>query len=277
LRRVILAAAVAIAAAVSWPAQERLTFAVLGDRTGDAQDAVYEQVLKEAVAERPAFILTTGDSIEGGHDQTAEAQWRAVQATWKGRREIPLYVAAGNHDIWSDASEKLFRQYTGRAPRYSFDSGGAHVTVLDNSRADELSADDLAFLESDLKAHAAAQVKFIAMHRPSWILSVALGNSDFPLHRIAKEHGVRWVIAGHVHQILRFDLDGITYLSMPSAGGHLRLSKQYEDGWFFGHARVTVTGREVELAMQEAKTPHGQGRVTHPADWGAAGLRTRKP
>jgi hypothetical protein len=88
---------------------------------------------------------------------------------------------------------------------------------------------------------------------------------------------VRWVIAGHVHQILRFDLDGITYLSMPSAGGHLRLSKQYEDGWFFGHARVTVTGREVELAMQEAKTPHGQGRVTHPADWGAAGLRTRKP
>jgi 3',5'-cyclic-AMP phosphodiesterase len=276
LKRVILAAAVAIAAALSWPAQERLTFAVVGDRTGEAQDAVYEQVLQEAAAERPAFILTTGDSIEGLHDETAEAQWRAVQAIWKAHREIPLYVAAGNHDIWSDASEKLFRRYTGRAPRYSFDSGTAHVTVLDNSRADELSADDLAFLESDLKAHAAAEVKFIAMHRPSWIIPVALGNSEFPLHRIAKQYGVRYIIAGHVHQMLRFELDRITYLSMPSAGGHLRLSKAYEDGWFFGHARATITGRDIDFAIEEAKAPHGQGRVTHPTDWGAAGLRARK-
>jgi len=275
LKRVILAAALAIAAAVSWPAQERLTFAVLGDRTGEAQDAVYEQALREAVAERPAFILTTGDSIEGLHDETAEAQWRAVQAIWKAHRSIPLYVAAGNHDIWSEPSERLFRQYTGRAPRYSFDSGPAHVTVLDNSRADELSADDLAFLESDLKAHAAAQAKFVVMHRPSWLIPVALGNSDFPLHKIAKQHGVQYVIAGHVHQILRFELEGITYLSMPSAGGHLRLSKAYQDGWFFGHARVTVTGRESDFAIEEAKAPHGQGRVSHPSDWGPAGLRKR--
>jgi len=275
LRRVILAAAVVIAAAVSWPAEDRLTFAVLGDRTGEAQDAVYEQLWKEVAADRPAFVLTTGDSIEGLHDETAEAQWRAVQAIWKEHRQIPLYVAAGNHDIWSDASEKLFRQYTGRAPRYSFDSGPAHVTVLDNSRADELSADDLAFLESDLKGHTAAQLKFVVMHRPSWIIPVALGISDFPLHKIAKAHGVRYIIAGHVHQMLRFDLDGITYLSMPSSGGHLRLSKAYQDGWFFGRARVTVTGHDADFVIEEAKAPHGQGRATHPRDWGAAGLRTR--
>lgn len=274
MNRLLIAAAIALAAVAAAP-QERFTFAILGDRTGEAQDAVYEQIWNEAVAENPAFVVTTGDSIQGLDDKTAEAQWRAVQAIWSRHRRIPLYVAPGNHDIWSDASERLYRKYTGRALRYGFDYGQSHFTILDNSRANELSAGDLAFLEQDLKAHATAAAKFVVMHRPSWIVNAALGNGDFALHRIARQYGVRYVIAGHVHQMLRFDLDGITYLSMPSSGGHLRLSGSYEDGWFFGHALVTVRGRDVEFAIEEAKAPHGQGRVTKPEDWGAAGLRRR--
>jgi 3',5'-cyclic-AMP phosphodiesterase len=275
VKRILVTAALAVAAAFALPPQERFTFAILGDRTGEAQDGVYEQLWNEAAAERPAFVVTTGDSIQGLHDEKAEAEWRAVQSIWRAHRRIPLYVAPGNHDIWSDVSERLFTKYAGHPPRYSFDYRQAHFTILDNSRADALSDADLAFLEKDLNAHAGAAVKFVVMHRPSWFLHVALGNSDFPLHRLAKQHRVQYVVAGHVHDLLRFELDGITYLSMPSSGGHLRLSKAYEAGWFFGRARVAVNGGAIDFAIVEAQAPHGEGRITKPADWGAAGLRRR--
>jgi hypothetical protein len=62
---------------------------------------------------------------------------------------------------------------------------------------------------------------------------------------------------------------------MPSSGGHLRLAKRYEDGWFYGYALVTVTGKAVEIQIKELKPPYGRGRVTAPEDWGAAGLVDR--
>ena len=252
------------------------TFAILGDRTGEAQPGVYEQVWREIAAERPAFVVSPGDSIQGGNDATAANEWRDVRQVWNRYPDIPLYLTPGNHDIWSVASEELFRKYSGHPPRYSFDYRQAHFTVLDNSRSDELSPEDLEFLESDLKAHPAAPLKMVFSHRPSWLLNVAARNPDFPLHRLAKRYGVAYVIAGHIHQMLRFELDGVTYLSMPSAGGHLRLSKAYQDGWFFAHARVDVDGPEAAIRIEEVKPPLGQGRTTVPADWGMLGLLSRQ-
>jgi hypothetical protein len=80
------------------------------------------------------------------------------------------------------------------------------------------------------------------------------------------------VIAGHVHQMLRFDLQDVTYLSMPSSGGKLRASEKYEDGWFFARALVTVRGIDIDFQIKELKPPYGRGRVTKPADWGVLGL-----
>src|ERR1035441_5005343 len=121
-----------------------------------------------------ALAIHTGDTIQGLHDDTAEAEWREARRIVEPYRRIPLYLAPGNHDIWSDASERLFRQYAERAPHYSFDSGGAHFTVLDNSRSDEWPAGELAWLEGDLREHAAAPVKFVVSHRPTWLLDAAL-------------------------------------------------------------------------------------------------------
>ena len=241
---------------------------LLGDRTGETSPGVYEQVWQEAAAENPAFIINVGDTIEGLNDATAQKEWLEIQRFLNPYQRIPLYFTPGNHDIWSAASERLFRLYTARPPRYSFDRGQAHFTVLDNSRSDELSSEELMFLEEDLKAHAAQPVKFIVSHRPSWLLSVALRNPNFPLHQLAKQYGVQFVIAGHLHQLLRFDLQGVTYLSMPSSGGHLRASEDYKDGWFFGHLLVSVRGTDTKVQIEELKPPHGQGRVSNLADWG---------
>jgi hypothetical protein len=83
------------------------------------------------------------------------------------------------------------------------------------------------------------------------------------------------VIAGHVHQMLRFALDGVIYVSAPSSGGHLRSSRAYEDGWFFGYVLAEVRGENIELQVRELGSPHGEGRTTKLADWGMAGLVKR--
>jgi Icc protein len=268
----ILFTTAVLAALAQNPAPSGFRFVLLGDRTGEVQPGVWEQVWKQAAAEKPAFVLGVGDSIEGGNDATAESEWQEAKRILAPYASIPLYLAPGNHDIWSSASEKLFQKYTGHPPHYSFDFGGAHFTVLDNSRSDELSADEMAYLESDLAGHQAQSVKFIVSHRPSWLVPAALRNSQFPLHQLARKYGVQYVIAGHVHQILHTTLDGVTYFCAPSAGGHLRASAKYEDGWFFGYTEVTVQGSAANFEIKEIG-----GRVTGLKDWGLLGLVARTP
>ena len=217
-------------------------------------------------------MVCVGDTIEGGNDATAEREWRAVEQILAPYRRYPLYLAPGNHDIWSAVSERLFRKYAGRALHYSFDYGPAHFTILDNSRSEQFSAEELRFLERDLKAHGGQPVKFIVSHQPSWLIDAVFRNPNFAVHQLAKKYGVQYVIAGHVHQMLHVDLDGVTYLSMASSGGHLRASRRYEDGWFFGYALVKVSGKDVRIQIRELKAPHGQGRVTKVEDWGMSGL-----
>jgi Icc protein len=253
-------------------APDSFRFEILGDRTGEAQPGIYEEAWREAAADNPAFVLTVGDTIEGYNDATAGAEWTAMEQLLRPWRNIPLYLTPGNHDIWSPASEALFREHAHRAPHYSFDYGAAHFTILDNSRTEEFSADELAFLDRDLESHPSQQLKFVVSHKPSWLIDAVMGNADSAIQRLSKKYGVRFVIAGHLHEMLHADLGGVSYVSMASSGGHLRASKKYEDGWFFEHTRVDVSGNEVRFEIHELQPPFGQGRITRLADWGVAGL-----
>jgi Icc protein len=249
------------------PGPETFHFVILGDRTGETERGVYEQVLADAASIDPAFIVTTGDTIQGLDDATADAEWRQAEQILAPYRRFRLYLTPGNHDIWSAPSENLFRKYSGHPRHYSFDYGPAHFTILDNSRSEQLSIDELSFLEQDLKAHAAQPVKFIVSHRPSWIFNALAGNSDFQLHRLARTYGVQYVIAGHLHEMLHYKLDSIEYVSMPSSGGHLRGAEKYEDGWFFGYADVDIRKSTANFQIHQLG-----GRITALNDWGPGGL-----
>jgi len=254
-------------------ANDEFRFAIIGDRTGEAVPGVWEQVWRETDADHPAFIVTVGDTIQGGNDGTMDAEWRQELGTLAPyRRKYRIFFTPGNHDVWSAASALAYEKYTERPLHYSFDYQQAHFTVLDNSRSDAMPSGELAFLREDLEKHAQQPVKFVISHRPSWILEAVLSDPHFEMQQLAKHFGVQYVIAGHIHQMLHFELGGVTYLSMASAGGHLRDGKEYDKGWFFAHTMVTVHGAAAEFRIKEAGPPFGEGRVTKPADWGAAGL-----
>ncbi len=246
-------------------------FVILGDRTGAVQPGVYEDVWKEVAEEDPAFVVTVGDAIEGSRDVAAESEWKQLMEILSPYQRFPVFSAPGNHDIWSIPSLRLYQKYTGHPPHYSFDFRQAHFTVLDNSRSEQLPVPELMFLEKDLEAHKDQPVKFVVFHRPSWLIDAALQNPHFPLHEMLKKYGVRYVISGHLHQVLDVTLEGITYLSMPSSGGHLRGDAKYGDGSFFGYAAVAVHGSAVDIRIKELKPPHGKGRVSELGEWRRAG------
>lgn len=240
-KSVLLLVAVALAHAADFK------FAIIGDRTGGADQAVYEQVWRDIDQARPAFVINVGDVIQGGNDATAAAEWKAVRRVWE-RYKYQLFFTPGNHDIWSDASRRVYEAETGRPPMYGFDYQNAHFTVLDNSAGPMLSADQTRFLESDLEANRRRSPKFVFFHQPFWIPLVSLGSGEFPLHRLARRYGVAAVVSGHGHQLVTLERDGIRYLEVGSSGAHLF------PGAYYHHVLVTVKGTAVQFAVVKSGT-----------------------
>jgi predicted phosphodiesterase len=244
-------------------------FAILGDRTGEAVPGVYEAAWQAIGRFHPAFVVNVGDTIQGGHDAGAAAEWRALRPLWNG---VPMFLVPGNHDIWSAASERVWREQAGHPPFYSFSYGKLHVTVLDNSRSADISEAQYRFLEADLAANAAQRPKLIFMHRPSWLIPVLLRSSDFELQRLARKYGVNAVISGHIHQLSQYRLDGVLYLEVGSSGGHidrgLNAGQGFEQGWFFQWLSAEVDGEHVAFTIHELGEPFGKGQSIPLEKWG---------
>jgi predicted phosphodiesterase len=257
LSRLVVALVLAWTYGVSGEAENNFTFAIAGDRTGETVAGVWTRVWQQIAAEKPNFVVTVGDTIQGGNDATAEAEWIAVRPSW-ARWHIPVYFTPGNHDIWSAASRRIYEKQTGRRSFYSFDYQDAHFTILDNSEAMPLSPSQMAFLEADLKANRARAPKFVFFHQPFWLIPLMLGDTNSPFQKMMRKYGVSYVVSGHVHQYLRMEREGIVYLMAPSSGGHLRghdPAKASAQGWFFGYLLVKVEGTTVEAAVREAHAP----------------------
>jgi 3',5'-cyclic AMP phosphodiesterase CpdA len=232
-------------------------FSILGDRTGDAEPQVYEAVWRDVGQLHPDFVINVGDTIQGGNDATAEAEWRTLRPIWD-RYKLPQFFTPGNHDIWSAISGKIYEKQTGHPAFYSFNFQDAHFTVLDNSQTENLSDQQMEFLERDLQQNKDRDPKFVLFHKPFWLIPVMFRSGHFPFHQLIQKYGVGYVISGHGHQFVRGVQDGIVYLEAGSSGGKLK-GQGFERGWFFGQILAHVKGSKVEMTVKEIDAPLGKG------------------
>lgn len=250
-------------------------FSILGDRTGGAQPQIYGRVWREVDMLHPDFVINVGDTIEGGQDAAAQAQWLELRPLFQRYNHFPLYFTPGNHDVFSDTSKTLYEKETGRPPQYSFNYEDAHFTVLDNSRTSDLTEDQLNFLAKDLEAHKDKNPKFVFFHKPYWIPLIRLGSSEFPLHKIAMKYGVKHIISGHGHQFVRMVRDGIAYMEVGSSGGTmnsaLQLGHGFKEGRFYHHVWGHVKGSKVDLTVKEIDGAKGAGRMFKADQWDETG------
>jgi 3',5'-cyclic AMP phosphodiesterase CpdA len=246
-------------------------FSIVGDRTGGAAPQVYGRVWREIDLLHPDFVINVGDTIQGHNDARAEAEWKSLRQVWERYKHYPLYFTPGNHDIWNDFSRALYEQETSRPAFYSFNYQEAHFTVLDNSRTLGLNEQQLQFLEQDLKQNQEYDPKFVLFHKPYWIVLLKLRSSEFPLHRLATEYGVDYVISGHGHQFVRMVRDGIVYMEIGSSGANiarrLRNGQGFAQGWFYHHVWGRVKGSKVQFTVKEIDGPMGEGRMFRAKDW----------
>jgi 3',5'-cyclic AMP phosphodiesterase CpdA len=95
-------------------ARERLTFAVLPDRTAGARPGVFESAVERLNTLDPELVVSIGDLVEGDAPTAAEAErrWDEVEAMLRSLR-APLYAVPGNHDLSNPLMRAAWRRRRG--------------------------------------------------------------------------------------------------------------------------------------------------------------------
>jgi hypothetical protein len=244
-----LLSAVAIASAGNEP----FTFAVLGDRTGDARPEVFHQILAEIVLFNPDFIVCTGDLIQGyaGDAAATNAQWDTITGQLRSTG-VPYFIAPGDHDISNAASESVFTKRIGR-PAHTLKRGNSVFIFLDNSRwpvAESLPLTELRWLDKELAQARKYRHAFVLMHRPYWRYALDQGRSEL-LHEKFKASGIDYVFTGHDHFYCSHTWDSIHYFQVGPSGSRTKVYDDPGDGAFQNYLLCRVSGDTVTVFVRE--------------------------
>jgi len=175
-------------------------FVVYGDTRSDPDRHLL--VSTAIAAEDPAFVVCTGDLVEGGR------AWNDWETEFFGPAmpylsKAPLWPVVGNHEEDAVLYRALF-DLPNNELYYSFDYGNAHFVVLDSEHK-EVRPAMVKWLEDDLAGHASADWTFMFYHTPTFNVGghrSKWGQEDvLPL---LESHGVDFVITGHSHIYERF-------------------------------------------------------------------------
>ncbi len=256
---VLLVAGFAIAA-------DNFTFVIFSDRTGGADQPMFEKAVDEIALLKPDFVVTVGDLIEGyaGNDVRAP-QWDSTLAVMR-RIPCPVYYTPGNHDIGDVESARLFFEKTDRPPYYSFDKGGAHFVVLNTATADSWGQVDplqRRWLERDLLLSQTKAHRFIFMHKTFWLTGAAADPAADPMHQLFKKYRVTAVFCGHGHSYVSQVIDGIRYAEIGATGANLRDNRNVGLGVFNQYAVCRIRDKQFDYAIAEVGHLHGPELMTY--------------
>ena len=201
----------------------------------------------------PEFICFPGDEIIGlvGRRDLLEAQWRHwfdVEMAWLDRARIPLYHTPGNHTVYDEMSEAVYRAVMAHLPENGppgqeglsyFVRRGDLLLVFLNTLDARLGGEgrvDVAWLDDVLSGHADARHKFVFGHHPVYSVNGFAGSyqrdmdpdDGRALWAALVRHGVIAYVCSH---ILAFDVqvhDGVLQILTAGAGTRHRMPEEVE-------------------------------------------------
>ncbi len=205
------------ASAQPGPGHEPFEFALIGDpQIGYGPGAEYAdagrfaQIVDHVNAQGLPLAIIAGDLVQ---DRSLWQQWIFA---WIARRLQPrVLLAAGNHDVVDAGSLEAFRNRHGKDYYDAVLHNVAFVVINSETARDErISVSEFAaqwdFIASSLDAHreAGRRHTVLVMHRPPFVDNESEPESEqnWPpatrarLLALARAHGVRWILAGHLHR-----------------------------------------------------------------------------
>ena len=154
-----------------------------------------------------------------------------------GRAKLDVHYAPGEHDILDPKTRDAYLERFGKGATgggwYAFDHGGVHFMSLDNvvdlkkNGLGSLGAEQLEWLEDDLRGKSASTPIVIFSHIPLWMIAPEWGwgteDSAQALGYLARFGSVT-VLNGHIHQLMQ-KVEG-TVTSTPRARPPFRSPRQ---------------------------------------------------
>lgn len=158
---------------------------------------------------RPAFVVHTGDVTHLSKPQEFDDAARIIEGVGRQVHYVP-----GEHDVIGDDGAAFFQRFNGSADRrwHSFDYEGTHFVALVNvlnlqaGGLGRLGAEQLAWLESDLKGRTASTPVVVLAHMPLWSVYPEWGwGTDDAAQALGylKRFGSVTVLNGHIHQVMQ--------------------------------------------------------------------------
>jgi len=227
-------------------ATTKFHFAIVGDRTGSANQPIFESIVSSVEKLHPDLVLNVGDLPEDAIEQ----DWLVVLKTL-GLLSSPFYFVPGNNDISNEEERFRYTEHTGFPTYYSFDYENSHFIIMDTSMWEsyyELESTQVNWLINDLEKNKHYENIFVFMHKPFWYAEVR-GEID-PLHDLFKQYNVKAVFTGHLHQNAYQKIDGIEYFIVGSSGGHFSESNnEVHFGLFYQFMWCTVIDGKLDTAL----------------------------
>jgi plastocyanin len=176
-----------------------------------------------ALPTAPAFLLHTGDI-----SQLAKAsEFDTADQVLRESRTKDVFFVPGEHDVGTDDGRSYLERYGKKTQRtggtggwYSFDHSGVHFIGLVNvfnlkaGGLGTLGAEQLAWLEKDVKHLASSTPIVVFAHVPLWSVYPAWGwGTDDGARALAylKRFGSVTVLNGHIHQTMQKVEGNVTF------------------------------------------------------------------
>jgi 3',5'-cyclic AMP phosphodiesterase CpdA len=186
-----------------------------GNKDFRQETANWEFVIANVNRLKPAFLVVTGDLTNQEGNTAQIAEYKRINKALDPA--VHLYNVPGNHDVGNDPTPETlaaYRQAYG-PDYYSFREGPIYGIVLDSSlfkapaKVPAEASKQEAWLAAELqKAQAASAMPVVFQHIPFFLENPDEPDQYFniPLETrrrilgLLKQHGVRYVFAGHLHK-----------------------------------------------------------------------------
>jgi 3',5'-cyclic AMP phosphodiesterase CpdA len=260
--------------------EEDFTFAIISDLNGGERPGVYRQAITQLNRLDPTFVLSVGDLIDGGTEDTLQLrkEWDSFDARTRELR-MPFFYLGGNHDLTNIAMRDFWKNRYG--PRYYhfrykdvlflmmdsedytkqrmmeiYHARDTAIRIMDGymegdykestyyhmpeRRVGNLGEEQAAYFKEVLKENTDVRWTFVLMHKPLWMRE-GEGNMA-PLEEALKDRNYT-VINGHFHTYSHRKRNGMDYLILGTTGG----SQNPEDPNSFDHITLVHMALEPQI------------------------------